>query len=77
VLIGCDGVHSVVSKWLGLKDAVHSGRCAVRGLGVFPEGHGLNQEFQQFVDRGYRFGIAPVSNEEVYWFVAYQSILNK
>ncbi|KAI3898473.1 hypothetical protein MKX03_026053 [Papaver bracteatum] len=77
VLIGCDGVHSVVSKWLGLKDPVHSGRCAVRGLGVFPEGHGLKHEAQQFVDRGRRFGIAPINNEDVYWFVAYQSIPNK
>ncbi|KAI3836340.1 hypothetical protein MKW92_046060, partial [Papaver armeniacum] len=77
VLIGCDGVHSVVSKWLGLKDPVHSGRCAVRGLGVFPEGHGLKHEAQQFVDRGRRFGIAPINNEEVYWFVAYQSVPNK
>ncbi|XP_026395992.1 monooxygenase 2-like [Papaver somniferum] len=63
-LIGCDGVHSVVSKWLGLKDPVHSGRCAVRGLGVFPEGHGLKHEAQQFVDRGLRFGIAPINYED-------------
>ncbi|KAI3966609.1 hypothetical protein MKX01_011407 [Papaver californicum] len=50
VLIGCDGVHSLVSKWLGLKDVANSGRCAMRGLGVFPEGHGLNHEMHQFVD---------------------------
>ncbi|MCL7036345.1 hypothetical protein MKW94_010367 [Papaver nudicaule] len=55
VLIGCDGVHSVVSKWLGLKDVVHSGRCAVRGLGIFPEGHGLQHQIQQFVDTGRSF----------------------
>ncbi|MCL7051637.1 hypothetical protein MKW94_028544 [Papaver nudicaule] len=77
VLIGCDGVHSVVSKWLGLKDVVHSGRCAVRGLGVFPEGHGLQHQIQQFVDTGRRSGIAPINNEEVYWFSAYQTILQK
>ncbi|XP_026440319.1 monooxygenase 2-like isoform X1 [Papaver somniferum] len=77
VLIGCDGVHSLVSKWLGLKDVVNSGRCAMRGLGVFPEGHGLNHEMQQFVDIGRRFGILPVNNEEVYWFMSYQSIPTK
>ncbi|XP_026430250.1 monooxygenase 2-like isoform X2 [Papaver somniferum] len=77
VLIGCDGVHSLVSKWLGLKDVVNSGRCAMRGVGVFPEGHGLNHEMQQFVDIGRRFGILPVNNEEVYWFMSYQSIPSK
>ncbi|KAI3981861.1 hypothetical protein MKX01_017278 [Papaver californicum] len=77
VLIGCDGVHSLVSKWLGLKDVVNSGRCAMRGLGVFPEGHGLNHEMQQFVDIGRRYGILPVTTEEVYWFMSYQSIPSK
>ncbi|KAF8404437.1 hypothetical protein HHK36_009322 [Tetracentron sinense] len=37
VLVGCDGVHSVVAQWLGLKAPVHSGRSAVRGLAVFPQ----------------------------------------
>ncbi|KAI3936197.1 hypothetical protein MKW92_039626 [Papaver armeniacum] len=59
VLIGCDGVHSLVSKWLGLKDVVNSGRCAMRGVGCR------------------RFGILPVNNEEVYWFMSYQSIPSK
>ncbi|KAI3992366.1 hypothetical protein MKX01_030087 [Papaver californicum] len=77
VLIGCDGVHSLVAKWLGLKDVVNSGRCAVRGLGVFPEGHGLNNEVQQFVDKSSRFGIIPVTDVDVYWFMAYQSIPSK
>ncbi|OVA03326.1 Monooxygenase [Macleaya cordata] len=77
VLIGCDGVHSVVARWLGLKDVVHSGRYAVRGLGVFPEGHGLKHEVQQFVDKGRRFGIAPLTDKEVYWFMAYQPLPNK
>ncbi|XP_015581418.1 monooxygenase 2 isoform X2 [Ricinus communis] len=28
VLIGCDGVHSVVAKWLGLSEPIHSGKRA-------------------------------------------------
>ncbi|KAK9949996.1 hypothetical protein M0R45_005503 [Rubus argutus] len=48
VLIGCDGVHSVVSRWLGLGEPVLSGRSAARGLAVFPQGHRLDQNFQQF-----------------------------
>ncbi|KAI3877304.1 hypothetical protein MKX03_024239, partial [Papaver bracteatum] len=66
VLIGCDGVHSVVAKWLGLKAPVSSGRYAVRGLGVFPEGHGLKHEVQQFVAEGQRFGILPNTNTDVF-----------
>ncbi|KAI3932393.1 hypothetical protein MKW92_026953 [Papaver armeniacum] len=63
VLIGCDGVHSVVAN----------GRYAVRGLGVFPEGHGLKHEVQQFVAEGQRFGIMPNTKTDVFWFMTYQS----
>ncbi|KAL3611685.1 hypothetical protein D5086_002705 [Populus alba] len=47
VLIGCDGLHSVVARWLGLAEPVHSGRSAVRGLAIFPQGYGFKQEVQQ------------------------------
>ncbi|KAL3564765.1 hypothetical protein D5086_032811 [Populus alba] len=47
VLIGCDGVNSVVARWLGLAEPVHSGRSAVRGLAVFSQGHGFKQEVHQ------------------------------
>ncbi|KAG2716386.1 hypothetical protein I3760_03G123800 [Carya illinoinensis] len=68
-LIGCDGVHSVVARWLGLTAPVNSGRWAVRGLAVFPDGHGLNLEFRQFVTIGKRAGFAPVNDNEIYWFL--------
>ncbi|XP_024183877.2 monooxygenase 2 [Rosa chinensis] len=68
VLIGCDGVHSVVSRWLGLGEPVLSGRSAVRGLAVFPQGHGLGQNFRQYVGTGIRAGFIPVSDKDVYWF---------
>ncbi|KAJ9170254.1 hypothetical protein P3X46_018376 [Hevea brasiliensis] len=54
VLIGCDGVHSVVANWLALSAPVYSGRSAARGLAIFPQGHGLRQEVNQFVDAGKR-----------------------
>ena len=66
-LIGCDGVHSVVARWLGLIAPVNSGRWAVRGLAIFPEGHGLDVDFQQFVTIGKRAGFAAVNDKEVYW----------
>ncbi|XP_026430902.1 monooxygenase 2-like [Papaver somniferum] len=77
VLIGCDGVHSVVSKWLGLKDVANSGRYAVRGVAVFPEGHGITHEMHQFVDKGWRFGFAPLTDTDVYWGIGYQTTANK
>ncbi|KAF8364720.1 hypothetical protein HHK36_033304 [Tetracentron sinense] len=73
VLVGCDGVHSMVAQWLGLKAPVHSGRSAVRGLAVFPQGHGLNHEVQQFLDLGIRAGYAPLNDKELYWFVVFKS----
>ncbi|KAF8404438.1 hypothetical protein HHK36_009323 [Tetracentron sinense] len=73
VLVGCDGVHSVVAQWLGLKAPVHSGRSAVRGLAVFPQGHGLNHEVQQFLDLGIRVGFVPLNDKEFYWFITFKS----
>ncbi|KAK9949998.1 hypothetical protein M0R45_005505 [Rubus argutus] len=68
VLIGCDGVHSVVSRWLGLGEPVLSGRSAVRGLAVYPQGHGLGHNFQQFVGLGRRAGMVALTDKEIYWF---------
>ncbi|KAM0940459.1 putative FAD-binding domain, FAD/NAD(P)-binding domain superfamily [Dioscorea sansibarensis] len=68
-LIGCDGVHSVVAQWLGLTAPVDSGRSAVRGLAVFPAGHGFKHEVQQFVGNGIRAGFVPINETEIYWFI--------
>ncbi|ONK57559.1 uncharacterized protein A4U43_C09F1740 [Asparagus officinalis] len=69
VLIGCDGVHSVVAQWLGLAAPINSGRSAVRGLSVYPEGHGLKYGANQFLSGGKRGGFAPLSDKEIYWFM--------
>ncbi|XP_048128534.1 monooxygenase 2-like [Rhodamnia argentea] len=68
VVIGCDGVHSRIARWLGLDSPVDSGRSAIRGLAVYPQGHGLNHEFQQFVDVSKRAGFVPLNDKEIYWF---------
>ncbi|KAK3411512.1 hypothetical protein EUGRSUZ_I00262 [Eucalyptus grandis] len=54
--VGCDGVHSIVAN--------------LRGLSVFPEGHGLDDghKFQQFVDVGKRGGFVTLNDKELYWF---------
>ncbi|XP_024184438.1 monooxygenase 2 isoform X2 [Rosa chinensis] len=68
VLIGCDGVHSVVSRWLGLREPVFSGRSAVRGLAVYPQGHGLEQNVRRYVGSGRNAGFVPLTDKEIYWF---------
>ncbi|KAJ4974211.1 hypothetical protein NE237_007385 [Protea cynaroides] len=73
VLIGCDGVRSVVARWLGLIAPVNSGRSAVRGLVVFPQGHGYKQTPYQFIDEGKRAGFAPLNDEELHWFLVYNA----
>ncbi|PRQ29363.1 putative salicylate 1-monooxygenase [Rosa chinensis] len=67
-LIGCDGVHLVVSRWLGLREPVLSGRSAARGLAVYPQGHGLEQKVRQYVGSGRRAGFVPLTDKEIYWF---------
>ncbi|RLN38653.1 FAD-dependent urate hydroxylase-like isoform X1 [Panicum miliaceum] len=49
VLIECDGINSVVARWLGLAEPSYSGRMAARGLAHFPDGHGLEPKFLQFI----------------------------
>ncbi|XXG64669.1 hypothetical protein AAC387_Pa05g2558 [Persea americana] len=73
VLIGCDGVHSVVAQWLGLKAPIHSGRMAVRGLAVYPRGHGFQHRIQRFVHDGLRAGFVTLNSTEVYWYITYKS----
>ncbi|KAF3440519.1 hypothetical protein FNV43_RR18803 [Rhamnella rubrinervis] len=76
VLIGCDGVHSVVGRWLGLGEVVDSGRVAVRVLSVHPQGHGLKTETQQFLTSGVRAGFVPLDDKHTYWFLVCPSPSN-
>ncbi|KAM0904832.1 hypothetical protein ACQ4PT_017809 [Festuca glaucescens] len=69
VLIGCDGINSVVSKWLGLAKPSDSGRLATRGLAHYPDGgHGFEPKILQLVGEGFRAGVVPTSDTDVYWF---------
>ncbi|CAM0870835.1 unnamed protein product [Alopecurus aequalis] len=68
VLIGCDGVNSVVARWLGLAKPSYSGRSASRGLAHYPGGHAFDPKFLQFFGQGFRFGYVPCNADDVYWF---------
>ncbi|KAF7041352.1 hypothetical protein CFC21_051162 [Triticum aestivum] len=68
VLVGCDGINSVVARWLGLAKPSHSGRSATRGLARYPDGHGFPPKFLQLFGNGFRFGFVPCNDTDVYWF---------
>ncbi|KAJ1298745.1 hypothetical protein BS78_01G477000 [Paspalum vaginatum] len=68
VLVGCDGINSVVAKWLGLQKPSSSGRSAARGFAHYPDGHGFEPKFLQFVGPGFRSGMMPCSDTDIYWF---------
>ncbi|KAJ1693907.1 hypothetical protein LUZ63_010605 [Rhynchospora breviuscula] len=71
VLIGCDGVNSVVAKYLGLKKLSYSGRMATRGLTEYESEHCFKPGFLQIIGGGHRFGIIPWSEKSVYWFLTW------
>ncbi|KAK3009218.1 hypothetical protein RJ639_013261 [Escallonia herrerae] len=71
VLIGCDGVNSVVAKWLGFKKPAFSGRSAFRGYADFKGSHGFEPKFLQYFGQGVKYGFLPCDDHTVYWFFTY------
>lgn len=73
VLIGCDGVNSIVAKYLGIQKPRFSGRWATRGIAEFPNGHNFEPKFQQFFGHGFRSGFLPCDHNTMYWFFTYHA----
>lgn len=73
VLIGCDGVNSVVAKWLKLSKPVHTQRAAARGIADFPGGHGLEPKMFRHYGNGIRHGFVPCDDKSIYWFMTFMS----
>ncbi|KAI3912620.1 hypothetical protein MKW92_005467 [Papaver armeniacum] len=69
VVIGCDGVNSVVSELIGLKPTKLFASCAVRGFTNYPSGHGFSNEFVRIRKDNIILGRLPVDNNLVHWFV--------
>ncbi|KAK6115712.1 hypothetical protein DH2020_007981 [Rehmannia glutinosa] len=77
VVIGCDGVNSMVAKWLGLENPVSAGRSAIRGFVVYPNGHGFEPKFHAYFGAGLRCGFMPCSDKSLYWFCTFNpSVFN-
>ncbi|KAH9621497.1 hypothetical protein KSS87_002752 [Heliosperma pusillum] len=68
VLIGCDGVNSIVAQFLGFKKPSFTNRLAIRGYVDFKENHGFDSKFLQFMGNGKRYGIIPCDATSIYWF---------
>ncbi|KAL0365685.1 UNVERIFIED_CONTAM: Monooxygenase 2 [Sesamum angustifolium] len=71
VLIGCDGVNSVVAKFLGFSKPSFAGRASIRGYVDCENGHGFEPKFLQFFGNGIRYGVTPCDDHGVYWFFTY------
>ncbi|KAF8013428.1 hypothetical protein BT93_I1318 [Corymbia citriodora subsp. variegata] len=76
VLLGCDGVNSVVAKWLGLKAPTFVGRFAVRGFVYYENGHGFEPKFFQFVGEGIRSGVVACNDKTMYWFATFSTSMS-
>ncbi|CAL5328900.1 unnamed protein product [Camellia sinensis] len=71
VLIGCDGVNSVVAQWLGFKKPAFVGRSAIRAQAIYKGNHGFEPKFYQFSGNGVRSGFLPSDDDVVYWFLTF------
>ncbi|CAM8945121.1 unnamed protein product [Rhodiola kirilowii] len=71
VLVGCDGVNSLVANWLGLSKPAYTDRSALRGFTSFENEHGYGKKFLQYFGDGIRAGIIPCDEKSVYWFLTY------
>ncbi|KAL2459962.1 FAD/NAD(P)-binding oxidoreductase family protein [Abeliophyllum distichum] len=71
VLIGCDGMHSNVAKFLGFSKPAFLSRSAIRGFIDFKDGHGFEPKFFQFFGKGVRYGVIPCDDNSVFWFFTF------
>ncbi|PON32494.1 FAD-binding domain containing protein [Parasponia andersonii] len=69
VLIGCDGVNSVVAKWLGFKSPAFTERSAIRAFAEFEDDNGFESKELWFIRNGYRSAFIPCDDMTLYRFL--------
>lgn len=70
IVVGCDGLHSTVRHYVyrSQPDPLnYCGYTAWRGVCTAPR-LAKTRTFQEFLGRGMRFGIVPISASEIYWY---------
>ncbi|XP_058089973.1 monooxygenase 1-like [Magnolia sinica] len=70
ILIGCDGVNSIVAESLKLKPTRQYPIGAVRGITNYPNGHGFSNDHIRIKKGNVLVGRVPVDYKIVYWYIA-------
>ncbi|OMO94683.1 Monooxygenase, FAD-binding protein [Corchorus capsularis] len=69
VVIGCDGVNSIISKFLDVDAPKLFSRCATRGFTWYERGHDFGNKFHIYGKDDVQLGQLPITNNLVYWFL--------
>ncbi|XVF30077.1 hypothetical protein REPUB_Repub16aG0025800 [Reevesia pubescens] len=69
IVIGCDGVNSIISKFLGINTPKLFTRCATRGFTYYESGHDFGDQFRIYSTPNVSLGQLPVTDKLVYWFL--------
>ncbi|GMJ11672.1 monooxygenase 1 [Hibiscus trionum] len=69
IVIGCDGVNSIISKFVGVNSAKLFSRCAARGFTYYEHGHPFHDKFRLHDSGDVGLGQLPVTDKLAYWFL--------
>ncbi|KAG4111798.1 hypothetical protein ERO13_D13G124400v2 [Gossypium hirsutum] len=69
IVIGCDGVNSIISKFVGVNSPKLFSRCATRGFTYYEGAHSFGDKFRFYSTNDVTLGQLPVTDKLVYWFL--------
>ncbi|MBA0702821.1 hypothetical protein Goari_022933 [Gossypium aridum] len=69
IVIGCDGVNSIISKFVGVNSPKLFSRCATRGFTYYEGAHSFGDKFRFYSSNDVTLGQLPVTDKLVYWFL--------
>lgn len=70
IVIGCDGLNSIVAKSLGLVTPKSFPTWVLRGFTPYPDGHSFGTFFYRIRNKHLFLGRVPVDDRLVHWFIA-------
>jgi 2-polyprenyl-6-methoxyphenol hydroxylase-like FAD-dependent oxidoreductase len=71
VVVGFDGVNSIVGSWLGLKKPNSVGQLEIRGMAEFPNAHNFSNLFRIFYGKQIVIGFNSMTPTKVFWLVVW------
>ncbi|KAI8000215.1 Kinesin-like protein KIN-13A [Camellia lanceoleosa] len=69
IVIGCDGIRSPITKWMGFSEPKYAGHCALCGLAFYLDGQPYEPKVNYIYGKGVHGGCVPVSPTKVYRFI--------